>query len=150
MKFFVKKKRLLTRVRLFCLIESPIHALSLSLKSCFSLQTDEWPAAKIVNLRKVFRASRFYKSSNDKIAVKDVCFTFDEGSLLALLGQNGAGKTTTMNVKKKGWEMGGKYISYNYYSLHERRFSLVFPLHRVVMHFYMDSASTMKWPKSMS
>lgn len=42
----------------------------------------------------------FYASKSDKIAVKDVCFTFEEGSLLALLGQNGAGKTTTMNVKQ--------------------------------------------------
>ena len=42
--------------------------------------------------------SRFYKSTNDKHAVKDACITFNEGSLLALLGQNGAGKSTTMNI----------------------------------------------------
>ncbi|KAJ3218065.1 ATP-binding cassette sub- A member 1 [Clydaea vesicula] len=63
-----------------------------------ALSNEHWPAIKIVNLRKVFRKSRFYKSKIDKIAVKDSCLTFEEGKLLALLGQNGAGKSTTMNI----------------------------------------------------
>ncbi|KAJ3381664.1 ATP-binding cassette sub- A member 1 [Lobulomyces angularis] len=55
-------------------------------------------AVRIINLRKVFQKSRFYKSKTDKIAVKDTCITFQEGKLLALLGQNGAGKSTSMNI----------------------------------------------------
>ncbi|KAF9932556.1 ATP-binding cassette sub- A member 1 [Linnemannia zychae] len=55
-------------------------------------------AARICNLQKVFRESAFKKSPLDKIAVKDLCLTLQEGKLLALLGQNGAGKSTTMNM----------------------------------------------------
>ncbi|KAK3843110.1 MAG: hypothetical protein J3R72DRAFT_119764 [Linnemannia gamsii] len=55
-------------------------------------------AARICNLQKVFRESSFRKSPLDKIAVKDLCLTLQEGKLLALLGQNGAGKSTTMNM----------------------------------------------------
>ncbi|KAF9207623.1 ATP-binding cassette sub- A member 1 [Haplosporangium sp. Z 27] len=54
--------------------------------------------ARICNLQKVFQESMFRKSSLDKIAVKDLCLTLQEGKLLALLGQNGAGKSTTMNM----------------------------------------------------
>lgn len=57
-----------------------------------------WPAVKVVNLRKVFKKYRFRRSKLDKTAVKDVSVTFEEGKLLALLGQNGAGKSTTMNM----------------------------------------------------
>jgi len=63
-----------------------------------ALSEEYWPAVKLVNIRKVFRNSIFYKSATDKIAVKDTCLTFQEGKLLALLGQNGAGKSTTMNI----------------------------------------------------
>ncbi|KAF9987241.1 ATP-binding cassette sub- A member 1 [Mortierella antarctica] len=54
--------------------------------------------ARICNLQKVFQESSFRKSPLDKIAVKDLCLTLQEGKLLALLGQNGAGKSTTMNM----------------------------------------------------
>ncbi|KAF9397196.1 ATP-binding cassette sub- A member 1 [Mortierella sp. AD011] len=54
--------------------------------------------ARICNLQKVFQESAFRKSPLDKIAVKDLCLTLQEGKLLALLGQNGAGKSTTMNM----------------------------------------------------
>eukprot|EP00842_Homolaphlyctis_polyrhiza_P002456 jgi/Hompol1/3210/HPOL_001591-RA len=54
-----------------------------------------WPAAKIVHLRKVY--TNFF-GGNEKIAIKDLCLTIEEGKLLALLGQNGAGKTSTMNI----------------------------------------------------
>ncbi|KAK6097421.1 hypothetical protein MT418_003039 [Batrachochytrium dendrobatidis] len=54
-----------------------------------------WPAAKIVHLRKVYTS---YFGKEEKIAIKDLCLTFEEGKLLALLGQNGAGKSTTMNI----------------------------------------------------
>ncbi|KAF9433181.1 ATP-binding cassette sub- A member 1 [Entomortierella beljakovae] len=64
----------------------------LALDSNFTTQ------ARICNLQKVFQESRFRKSSLDKIAVKDLCLTLQEGKLLALLGQNGAGKSTTMNM----------------------------------------------------
>ena len=55
------------------------------------------PAIRIVNLRKIYR-NGFFKRKEDKTAVKDLCLTFEEGKLFALLGQNGAGKSTTMNV----------------------------------------------------
>nr|KAJ3422464.1 ATP-binding cassette sub- A member 1 [Polyrhizophydium stewartii] len=54
-----------------------------------------WPAAKIVHLRKVYSS---LLGKEEKIAIKDSCFTLEEGKLLALLGQNGAGKSTTMNI----------------------------------------------------
>ncbi|KAF9407456.1 ATP-binding cassette sub- A member 1 [Podila epigama] len=54
--------------------------------------------ARICNLQKVFQESSFRKSPLDKIAVKDLCLTLQDGKLLALLGQNGAGKSTTMNM----------------------------------------------------
>ncbi|KAF9992881.1 ATP-binding cassette sub- A member 1 [Entomortierella chlamydospora] len=54
--------------------------------------------ARICNLQKIFQESAFRKSPLDKIAVKDLCLTLQEGKLLALLGQNGAGKSTTMNM----------------------------------------------------
>jgi ABC-type multidrug transport system ATPase subunit len=54
--------------------------------------------ARICNLQKVFRESSLRQSPLDKIAVKDLCLTLQEGKLLALLGQNGAGKSTTMNM----------------------------------------------------
>ncbi|KAJ3034928.1 ATP-binding cassette sub- A member 1 [Rhizophlyctis rosea] len=48
------------------------------------------PAVRIVNLRK--------KYGSKKVAVKNLAVSFQEGKLLALLGQNGAGKSTTMNI----------------------------------------------------
>ncbi|KAI7820422.1 hypothetical protein BC939DRAFT_234263 [Gamsiella multidivaricata] len=63
-----------------------------------ALDPDFETQARICNLQKVFRESAFRKSPLDKIAVKDLCLTLQEGKLLALLGQNGAGKSTTMNM----------------------------------------------------
>ncbi|KAK9687930.1 hypothetical protein K7432_014586 [Basidiobolus ranarum] len=59
----------------------------------------EYPAAlRIAHLRKVYKNGWFKKSKLDKVAVRDLCLTLEEGKLLALLGQNGAGKSTTMNI----------------------------------------------------
>ncbi|KAG0299917.1 ATP-binding cassette sub- A member 1, partial [Dissophora globulifera] len=63
-----------------------------------ALDADFETQARICNLQKVFQESSFKKSPLDKIAVKDLCLTLQEGKLLALLGQNGAGKSTTMNM----------------------------------------------------
>ncbi|KAJ3123094.1 ATP-binding cassette sub- A member 1 [Nowakowskiella sp. JEL0407] len=63
-----------------------------------ALNPETKAAVHVLHLRKVYRASIFYKSKNDKIAVKDSCFTLEEGKLLGLLGQNGAGKSTTINI----------------------------------------------------
>ncbi|KAG0229733.1 ATP-binding cassette sub- A member 1 [Actinomortierella wolfii] len=54
--------------------------------------------ARIVHLQKIFRQSMFRSSKLDKIAVKDLCLTLNEGSTMILLGQNGAGKTSSMNM----------------------------------------------------
>ncbi|KAK9728380.1 hypothetical protein K7432_001166 [Basidiobolus ranarum] len=64
-----------------------------------ALYDTEYPAAiRIANLRKVYKNGMFKKSKLDKVAVRDLCLTLQEGKLLALLGQNGAGKSTTMNI----------------------------------------------------
>lgn len=63
-----------------------------------ALNPDFETQARICNLQKVFRESAFSSSPLDKIAVKDLCLTLQEGKLLALPGQNGAGKSTTMNM----------------------------------------------------
>ncbi|TPX33176.1 hypothetical protein SmJEL517_g03814 [Synchytrium microbalum] len=64
-----------------------------------TLSEDYWPAVKIVNLRKVFPTNPLgFKSTTDKIAVDDLCLTFKEGEVFALLGQNGAGKSTSINI----------------------------------------------------
>ncbi|KAI8894545.1 hypothetical protein BC833DRAFT_604469 [Globomyces pollinis-pini] len=53
------------------------------------------PSLKILNLRKVYTN---WGREQDKIAVRNSCFTVKEGKLLALLGQNGAGKSTTISM----------------------------------------------------
>ncbi|KAG0014317.1 ATP-binding cassette sub- A member 1 [Podila clonocystis] len=63
-----------------------------------ALDADFETSARICNLQKVFQESAFRRSPLDKIAVKDLCLTLQDGKLLALLGQNGAGKSTTMNM----------------------------------------------------
>nr|KAJ3419409.1 ATP-binding cassette sub- A member 1 [Polyrhizophydium stewartii] len=63
-----------------------------------ALDPEYFPALKIVNLRKVYHNSMFFASKLDKIAVRNSCFTVEEGKLLALLGQNGAGKSTTISM----------------------------------------------------
>lgn len=47
------------------------------------------PAIEVSGLRKVF---------GDHVAVDDVSFTVEKGSIFGLLGPNGAGKTTTVNM----------------------------------------------------
>lgn len=54
-----------------------------------------FPALKIVNLRKVYSN---WGREEDKVAVRNSCFTVEQGKLLALLGQNGAGKSTTISM----------------------------------------------------
>jgi hypothetical protein len=62
-----------------------------------ALDPGHFPALKIVNLRKVYytfymskvRRLQFSESIERKVAVRDSCFTVEEGKLLALLGQNG-------------------------------------------------------------
>ncbi|KAH6568256.1 hypothetical protein BASA50_008934 [Batrachochytrium salamandrivorans] len=63
-----------------------------------ALDPEYFPALKILNLRKLYRAKLLYRSKADKIAVRNSCFTVQEGKLLALLGQNGAGKSTTISM----------------------------------------------------
>ncbi|KAJ3401842.1 ATP-binding cassette sub- A member 1 [Chytriomyces hyalinus] len=63
-----------------------------------ALSEDDDSAIKIVKHRKTYRKSMFYKSVQDKHAVRNSSFTLTEGKLLALLGQNGAGKSTTMSM----------------------------------------------------
>lgn len=60
-----------------------------------ALNPEYFPSLKIVNLRKVY-TSLFGKTS--KVAVRNSCFSVEEGKLLALLGQNGAGKSTTIGM----------------------------------------------------
>ncbi|TPX41335.1 hypothetical protein SeLEV6574_g06147 [Synchytrium endobioticum] len=66
-----------------------------------ALDAANFPAVKIVNLRKVFGAGFNADVMSDNagnVAVRDLCITFQEGKLLAMLGQNGAGKSTTINI----------------------------------------------------
>src|SRR4051812_35893538 len=44
------------------------------------------------------RVSHLRKAFGSQLAVDDVSFDVDEGTLLALLGPNGAGKTTTVSM----------------------------------------------------
>ncbi|KAJ3337626.1 ATP-binding cassette sub- A member 1 [Gonapodya sp. JEL0774] len=59
---------------------------------------DKSSAVRIAHLRKVYYQSSWRKTKNDKVAVSNLNLTFEEGTLLALLGQNGAGKSTTINI----------------------------------------------------
>jgi ABC-type Na+ transport system ATPase subunit NatA len=54
-----------------------------------AMDVEFFPALKVLNLRKVY---------GKKTAVRNSCFTLDQGKLLAVLGQNGAGKTTTIGM----------------------------------------------------
>ena len=63
-----------------------------------ALQGNGDRALTIVNLRKVYRPMFSFTSKSDKVAVRNSCFTVEEGKLLALLGQNGAGKSTTISM----------------------------------------------------
>jgi hypothetical protein len=49
-----------------------------------ALSNTDWPAVKVVNLRKVYNApllSYFKKRPSSKVAVKNSCITFAEGEL---------------------------------------------------------------------
>jgi hypothetical protein len=46
-------------------------------------------ALKIAHLRKVYNSYSLFKGVATKVAVRNSCFTVEEGKLLALLGQNG-------------------------------------------------------------
>ncbi|KAH6569427.1 hypothetical protein BASA62_004914 [Batrachochytrium salamandrivorans] len=64
-----------------------------------ALDPEQYPAVKIVNLRKVYgKTGLFDTGEKEKVAVRSSCFTVDEGKLFALLGQNGAGKSTTISI----------------------------------------------------
>ncbi|KAI8909840.1 hypothetical protein EDD86DRAFT_247174 [Gorgonomyces haynaldii] len=61
-----------------------------------ALDENYHPALKIVNLQKEYK--NLTNRKNNKLAVKGVCYTVEQGTLLALLGQNGAGKSTTISM----------------------------------------------------
>nr|KAJ3412950.1 ATP-binding cassette sub- A member 1 [Polyrhizophydium stewartii] len=64
-----------------------------------ALDPNYFPALKIVNLRKIYgKSSVFDTGERNKMAVRNSCFTIEEGKLFALLGQNGAGKSTTISM----------------------------------------------------
>eukprot|EP00835_Amoeboradix_gromovi_P006580 NODE_803_length_4108_cov_0.268396.p1 type:complete len:895 gc:universal NODE_803_length_4108_cov_0.268396:952-3636(+) len=47
---------------------------------------------------RVLNLTKKYGMFSKKLAVNSISFTFDEGQLLAFLGQNGGGKTTTLKI----------------------------------------------------
>ncbi len=47
---------------------------------------------------KIVKVENLSKSYGDKVAVDNISFDVDEGSLFAFLGKNGAGKSTTINI----------------------------------------------------
>lgn len=49
-------------------------------------------------MRPIIEVEHFTKKYNDFIAVNDISFQVDEGSVFAFLGPNGAGKSTTINT----------------------------------------------------
>lgn len=58
------------------------------------MSDDGHAAIRIINARKVFRALR----GDGRVAVEDVTFSVDQGTIHGLLGPNGAGKTTTLKM----------------------------------------------------
>ena len=58
------------------------------------------------------------KRFEDKVVLRDICFTFTEGRIYGLLGRNGAGKTTLFNClnrdhegrrrRPSGWRLHGR------------------------------------------
>ncbi|KAH6578232.1 hypothetical protein BASA61_004022 [Batrachochytrium salamandrivorans] len=105
-----------------------------SIERSRSLSPAFWPAAKIIHLRKVYTS---FFGKEEKIAIKDLCLTFEEGKLLALLGQNGAGKSTTMNILSgltpsssgDGYMYG---LSVQYQMRHIRKIMGVCPQHDIL------------------
>ena len=49
-------------------------------------------------MQNIIDVKNLKKSFGEKIAVNDLSFSVEKGSLFAFLGQNGAGKTTTINM----------------------------------------------------
>ena len=49
-------------------------------------------------MSKIIEVHNFTKSYGDQVAVNNISFDVDEGSVFAFLGPNGAGKTTTINT----------------------------------------------------
>lgn len=49
-------------------------------------------------MKPIIEVANFTKRYNDFIAVNDISFQVDEGSVFAFLGPNGAGKSTTINT----------------------------------------------------
>ena len=49
-------------------------------------------------MRPIIEVKNFTKKYGDFIAVDDISFTVEEGSVFAFLGPNGAGKSTTINT----------------------------------------------------
>lgn len=49
-------------------------------------------------MRDIIEVEHFSKRYGDFIAVDDISFTVEEGSIFAFLGPNGAGKSTTINT----------------------------------------------------
>lgn len=68
------------------------------------------PIIKVENLTKIYKtfkrnpgfanvlSSLFYRKYEEKVAVKDVSFSINEGEFVGFLGPNGAGKTTTLKM----------------------------------------------------
>ena len=49
-------------------------------------------------MSKIIEVQNFTKMYGDHVAVDNISFDVDEGSVFAFLGPNGAGKTTTINT----------------------------------------------------
>lgn len=47
------------------------------------------------------------KRFEDKVVLRDICFTFTEGRIYGLLGRNGAGKTTLFNCLNRDLKADG-------------------------------------------
>lgn len=63
-----------------------------------ALNSDCKAALQVVNLRKTYTQYSLFRMPAVKAAVRSSCFTVEQGTLLALLGQNGAGKSTTIGM----------------------------------------------------
>jgi ATP-binding cassette subfamily A (ABC1) protein 3 len=58
-------------------------------------------AARVSASEDILKVMKVSKSFDGKMAVEDLTFGADRGTILALLGPNGAGKTTTFNMIRK-------------------------------------------------
>ena len=53
---------------------------------------------EIYNVSKIIEVHNYSKKYGDHVAVDNISFDVEEGSIFAFLGPNGAGKTTTINT----------------------------------------------------